>query len=161
MASISGNNKIVIKGKYTQGGVEAEEGRLLAAAYPGMNVVMANNFDEQGRQCYTPGSTEYAGTGTDVTTVKAPIWILKEDALQGSTVDTAYAADDVGFIHMASPGEILQVLVLSGQTVAKGGGLTANTAGKWVTDTTNAAVIALESSGGALSLDTLMRVRVL
>ncbi len=161
MASISGSHKIVLKGKYSEGGAEHEEGRILAAAYPGTNVTLANNFDELGRQCYTPGATDYAGTGTDVTTSKAPIWILKEDPLIGGTVNTQYAADDNVFIHMANPGEILQVLVASGQTVAKGGGLTAASTGKWVSDATNAAVIALESSGGALVADTLMRVRIL
>jgi hypothetical protein len=161
MASISGANKIVLKGKYSEGGAEHEEGRLRAAAYPGMNVTMTNDPDELGRQVYTPGATDYAGTGTDVTTAKAPIWIVKENSSEGETVDDAYAADDNAFIHMASPGEVLQVLVASGQTVAKGGGLTANSAGKWVTDATNAAVIALESSGGALAADTLLRVRVL
>jgi hypothetical protein len=161
MASISGANTIVLKGKYSEGGAEHEEGRLKAAASPGMNVTTTNDFDELGRQVYTPGATDYAGTGTDVSTTKAPIWILKEDTTTGKTVDDAYAADDNGLIHMASPGEVLQVLVASGQTVAKGGGLTANSAGKWVSDATNAAVIALESSGGALGADTLMRVRVL
>lgn len=161
MASISGNNKIVIKGKYSEGGVEHEEGPTKIAAYPGMNMVMTNDHEQQGRQVYTPGSTDYAGTGTDVTTAKAPIMILKENVLTSGTVDTVYEALDNCFIHIASPGEILQVLVLSGQTIAKGGGLSANSNGKWISDSTNAAVQALESSNGALGADTLMRVRVL
>jgi len=160
MASFSGANKIVLKGKYSEGGAEHEEGKLKVGGYPGMNVTLANDFDEQGRQVYTPGSTEYAGTGTDVSTVKAPIWILKEDWTAGGTVDTAYAADDNAFIHMASPGEVLQVLALSGENIQKGEGLTANSAGKWVVDATNAAVIALETTG-SISADTLVRVRVL
>lgn len=161
MASISGNNKIVIKGGYTEGGTEHEEGVLKTAAYPGMNMVMTNDFEVQGRHTYTPGSTDYAGTGTDVTTAKAPIMILKEDVLTGHTVDDVQEALDNCFMHIAKPGDVLQVLVASGQTVAKGGGLTANSTGKWVSDTTNAAVQALERSNGALGADTLMRVRVL
>jgi hypothetical protein len=159
--SISGNNKIVVKGKYTEGGPEHEEGPLKTAATPGMNMVMANDHEQQGRQVYTPGSTDYVGTGTDVTTAKGPIMILKEDVLQGNTIDDAYEAGDNGFIHICSPGEIIQVLVASGQTVAKGGGLGANSAGKWVSDTTNAVVQAIERSNGALAADTHMRVRVL
>jgi hypothetical protein len=161
MASISGNNRIVIKGKYTEGGVEREEGRLTAAAYPGMNVTSTADPDEMGRQVYAPGSTEYAGTGTNVTTVKAPVWLLIEDVWQGKTVDDVYAADENCFIHMCSPGEIVQVLVLSGQTVTKGSGLTANSAGKFIVDATNAALLALEGSNGALGADTLVRARVL
>lgn len=161
MASISGNNRIIIKGKYTEGGVEKEEGRLKAAGYPGMNVVSTADPDEMGRQVYTPGSTEYAGTGTNVTTVKAPLWLLTEDAYQGKTVDDVYAADENCFVHLCSPGEIVQVLVKSGQTVVKGGGLTADSTGKFITDNTNAALLALEGSNGALAADTLMRARVL
>lgn len=159
--SISGASKIVLKGKYTQGGVECEEGRLAVAGYPGMNIVMRNDFEEQGRQVWQPGSTEYAGTGTNVTTVRAPIRILIEDAYQAKTVADAWEADDACRFHIASPGEILQVLVASGETIARGSGLTANTAGKWIADATNAAVEALEPTGGALSADKLVRVRVL
>lgn len=161
MASVSGNNKIVVKGKYTEGGIEAEEGRLKVAAYPGMNVTMTNDFDEQGRQVYTVGGTDYAGTGTNVTTTKAPIWLLKEDVLQGKTIEQAYEADDNCFIHMCSPGEVVQVYVASGQTVAKGNGLSAQSTGKWAVDATNAAVIALERTDGALSADKHVRCRVL
>jgi hypothetical protein len=87
--------------------------------------------------------------------------ILKEDPLIGSTVNTQYAADDNVFIHKALPGEHLQVLVLSGQNIVKGEGLTANSDGKWIEDAANAAVMALEGSNGALAADTLMRVIVL
>ena len=161
MASVSGNNKIVVKGKYTEGGVEHEEGRLKTAAYPGMNVTMTNDFEEQGRQVYTPAGTDYAGTGTNVTTTKAPIMVLKEDVLQGRTIETAYEANDNAFIHICSPGEIIQVYVASGQTVVKGSGLSAGSDGKWVVDATNAAVLALESTNGALSADKHVRARVL
>lgn len=160
-ASISGASTIVLKGKRTEGGVEHIEGRLKAAAYPGMNVTMTNEADESGRQVYTPGGTDYAGTGTDVTTTKAPIWILKENGLFGSTVATQYAANDNALIHVASPGDRLQVLVASGETVLKGSGLSAGTDGYWVVDAANAAVLALEASGGALSSAKLLRVVVL
>ena len=156
MASVSGSNKIVLKGDFGM----HEEGRLNAIAYPGMNVVMTADFSSLERHVYTPGGTDYVGTGTGITTTKAPVKVLKEDALQGKTVDDAYAADDPGFIYIPQPGDMLQVLVLSGQNVDKGEGLSAGSDGKWVVDTTNAAVEATENSG-LLSADTLVRVRVL
>lgn len=157
MASISGANMIWLKGDFGQ----HEEGRLKAAAYPGMNVVMTNDFEEQGRFTYTPGSSSYVGTGTDVTAASAPLMVLKEDALQGKTVDDVYAADSGCFIYIPLPGDILQVLVLSGQTVRQGDGLSANSAGKFIVDATEPAVQALERSNGALAADTLVRARVL
>lgn len=159
--SISGASTIVLKGKYTEGGVEREEGPLSVAAYPGMNVTMTNDAEAQGRQTYKPGGTDWAGTGTDVTTSKAPVWILREDRLVGKTVADQYAAGDNAQIHIASPGDVLQVLVKSGESVAKGSGLSAGTDGYWVVDSTNAAVLAEESSGGALASNTLVRARVL
>lgn len=161
MASISGNNKIVLKAGFTDGGAEHEEGELKAAATPGMNVVLAADFSVMGRDKYTPGSTDYVGTGTGITTAKQPLKILKEDALQGKTINDAYASGDNAFIHIAKPGDVLQVLVKSGETVVKASGLTADSTGKFVIDATNAAVEALEKSDGALSEDTHVRVRVL
>lgn len=160
MASISGAHTIVLKAGYTEGGAEHEEGFLTAAAYPGMNVQLSVTTPVNGVYYYTPGSTDYAGTGT-VTTTKNPVKILKEDGLQGGLVTTQYAADALAFIHIAKSGDVLQVLVESGQTVVMGDGLSAVASGKWNKDTTNAAVETLEGSGGALGADTLMRVRVL
>lgn len=159
--SISGCSKIRVKCKYTEGGVECEEGFLKAAAYPGSNVVQCNDFERQGTQTYQLGSTDYAGTGTDTTTTKNPMWLLVEDVYQGKTVADQLATGDNVQIHMCSPGEIVQVLVASGQTVVKGSGLSANTSGLFVVDATNAACIALEPSGGSLASDKLVRVRVL
>lgn len=157
MPSISGNNKIVLKGDFGQ----HEEGPLKAAASPGMNLVLAADFATQERHYYTPGGTDYVGTGTGDTTTKAPIKILKEDSLQGNTVDDAYASGDNAFIYIPKAGDVLQVLVKSGETVGKTDGLSADSTGKWVVDSTNSAVEALEKSDGALSEDTLVRVRVM
>lgn len=161
MASISGNNKIVIKAGYTQGAAEHEEGPLQGAATPGMNLVMTAADEVLGRHTYKADSTDYVGTGTSITTAKGPIKVLKENAMFGGTIDTAYASGDNAFIHIAKPGDVLQVLVASGQTVLKTSGLTAGSDGKWVVDTTNAVVEALEDSNGALGADTHVRVRVL
>lgn len=161
MPSLSGANTIVLRGGYTDGAAEHEEGILQGAAYPGMNLVMTAADEALGNHTFKADSTEYSGTGTDTTTVKGPIKIAKENALFGGTVDTAYASGDRVQIHIAKPGDILQVLVASGQSLDKGNGLTAGADGKWSKDTTNAIVEALEDTGGALSEDTLVRVRVL
>ena len=164
MASISGANTIVLKASYSEGGTECEEGPINAIGYPGMAVTLASNAESLGRHTYALGGTDYVGTGTNVTTSKAPVWVLKEDALRGQGVNDAYAANDNCFVHIAKSGDHLQVLVASGQTIVKGGGLSANSSGasigKWVADSTNAAVIALENSNGALAADTLVRVKV-
>lgn len=159
--SLSGAAKIVLKGKYSEGGPESEEGFLKIAAYPGTNVTLAADYDQEMRHGFTPGSTDYAGTGTNVTTTKNPMWLLKEDPLQGKTIADQYAAGDNVFVHLCSPGETVQVLVASGQTVAKGQGLSAGSSGLFVNDAANAACIALESTSGALASDTLIRVMVL
>jgi hypothetical protein len=92
--SISGCATICVKVKRTQGGIEHEEGVAKAAIYPGTNVAMCNDFDQQGRNVYQAGSTDYAGTGTNVTTTKNPMWIVKEDPLQGFTVASQFPAGE-------------------------------------------------------------------
>ena len=156
-ASVSGCSTIVVMGQF---GV-FEEGPLNSAAYPGMNVQMGVATDVMGRHYWSPGSTDYIGTGTGQTTVHGSVKVLREDALQGNTVADAYASGDNAFIYIPRSGDIIQVLVTSGQTVAKGDPLTAQSTGKWNVDATNGTVEALESSGGSLSGDKLMRVRVL
>lgn len=151
------HNKIVLKGDFGQ----HEEGRCNAEVYPGMNVVMTADFSEQKRDVYTPGGTDYVGTGTGVTTTKAPIKVVKEDYLQGKTVDQSYAANSNILFYIPKSGDVIQVRALSGETITKGTGLSANSSGKWVVDATNAAVETLEASNGALSEDTLVRVRVM
>lgn len=165
MASLSGINTIVLKAGYTEGGAEHEEGPLELAASPGMNLVLSERASTQGRDYWTPGSVDVVGTGTGGTTTTAgPIRILKEDALRGKTVDDAYAAGDNAFVHIAKSGDVLQVLVRSGENFEKAVGLGSDPfgqTGKFVVDATNAVVETLERSGGALAADTLVRVRVL
>jgi biotin carboxyl carrier protein len=155
MPSLSGQKTIVLKG---EGGVY-QEGPLAAAASPGMNVVMTAAVDQSGRDTYTPGATDAAAAGT--TTAASAVKILREDALQGRTVDTPYAAGDNGFVYVPRPGDHLLVLVASGQTVAKGGGLAAVASGKWNGVAVGRVAESLEDSGGALAADTLLRARVL
>lgn len=157
MASISDAHTIVLNGDYGK----HDEGILSGAASPGMNLAMTTATESMGRHIYAAGGTDNVGTGTGITTTAAPIKIVKEDALQGKTVDDAYVTGDNVFFYEPLPGDVLQVLVTSGQTVTKGSGLSAASTGKWVSDSTNVAVESLEDSAGALGADTLMRVRVL
>lgn len=161
MASISGAHTIVLKAHYNEGAAENEEGIASGAILPGMNVGHGLAAESIGRQTYAVAATDNTGTGTGTTGGRGNVKVAKEDALQGKTVDDAYASGDNIFVHVALPGDRLQVLVASGQTVAKNAGLSAGTNGKWTVDTTLAAVEALESSGGALAADTLMRVLVI
>ncbi len=161
MASISDNHRIVLKAHYSEGGAEHEEGVASGTLYPGMNVGMSIGVDTQMRHTWAAAGSDTLGTGTSNTAGRRRVVVVKEDYLQGKTVDDAYTAGENVLVHMCSPNDVVQVLVASGQTVTKGLGLTAGTNGKWSTDTTLAAVEALEASGGALGSDTLMRVRVL
>jgi hypothetical protein len=43
--------------------------------------------------------------------------VAKEDALQGNTVDTAYATGDTVFYYTALPGDHIQLLVKSGENI--------------------------------------------
>jgi hypothetical protein len=156
MASISGANTILLRcdedGPFL-------EGPLAAAALPGMNLVTTSAVDTQGRQTYTPGATAAGGTAGGA--AAGPVKILREDALRGRTVNDAYAAGDNAFAYVCQPGDHVQVLVITGQTVAKGNGASAGADGKWVVATVNARGEFLEGSGGAaLTADTLMRVRI-
>jgi hypothetical protein len=156
MPSISGYNKIRLK-THEEG--PFIEGPLAAAALPGMNVVMTAAVDTQQRQTYTPGATAAGGTAAGA--AAGPVKILCEDSLQGKTVFDTYAAGDNGFIYACQPGDIVQVLALTGQTIAKGAALSADATGRWILATINARVETLEGSGGvALTADTLIRVRV-
>jgi hypothetical protein len=161
MASISGANTIVLKANYNEGGANDEEGIASGAISPGMNVGMSPAADSQYRHTWAVAATDNLGTGTSNTGGRRRTYIAKEDTLQGKTVNDAYANGDNIFVHMGLPNDVVQVLVASGQTIAKGVGLSAGTNGKWTADTTLAAAEALEGSGGALAADTLMRVRLL
>lgn len=155
MASISGAKTVLLKGDY----VQWEEGPLATApALPGMNVVMTTAADALGRATYAPGATAAGATGAGGAV--SPIKLVIEQALYGKTVNDAYAVgDNVRFI-IPHKGDVLQVLVVTGQTITKGQGAEAAASGKWQAATIGAVAQFLEASGGALAADTLMRVRV-
>jgi hypothetical protein len=156
MASISGANKIVLKGDFGQ----HEEGPLAAIASPGMNVVMTTAVDALNRQTRTPGATPVGGTAAGA--AAGPITVVKEDPLSGRTINDAYASGENSFFFIPKKGDVIQVLVASGQTILKADGGFAIASGKWngATVTINRVGQFLEGSGGALAADTLMRLRV-
>jgi hypothetical protein len=155
MASISGAKTIRLKGDY----VQWEEGPLATApALPGMNLVLAVNAQALGRDTYAPGATLAGGAGVGGA---SPIKLVIEQALYGKSIADAYAVgENVRFI-IPKKGDVVQVLVASGQTIVKGNGGSAAATGKWAVAATNAVGEFLEASGGALAADTHMRMRVL
>ena len=155
VASVSGNNKIVLKGDYGQ----FEEGILSGAASPGMNVVMTPAAAQLERDTYTAGATEVGSVGGGP--LNAPIKLVREDSLQGKTIHDAYESGDIVFLYLPKKGDVVQVLVASGQDIDKGETLAAGADGKWVTGGANDVLEALEDTGGALAEDTLVRARVM
>lgn len=160
MPSLSDKNQIVLKAGYTDGGAEHEEGIAAATTTPGMNVVMTTAARVFERDTYTPGATPLGGD-SPAGAATPYIKIAKEDRLQGKTIDDTTASGDPIFIHTCKTGDVIQVLVASGQTVTKGLLGAAISSGKWNVATNNGVVEFLEASGGALAADTHMRARVL
>jgi hypothetical protein len=158
MASLSGNNKIVLKcGEVAQ----LEEGFLSGTVSPGMNLVLCEETEAYGRHTYAAGSSDYVGTGTGISTTVAALKIAVENALLGVTIDDAYTSGaDVAF-HVPKKGDVVQVLVASGLTVTKACGLAAGSDGKFVVDAANPALESMEASFAALAADTHVRARVL
>ena len=89
-----------------------------------------------------------------------------EDAIQGKTVDDAYAAADVLFFYSPLPGDHIHALVKSGEDIDVGEKLVVEAGGSGyfiasATTETKFQLEALEDSGGALAAATLIRCRVL
>lgn len=152
-------NKIVLKASYSEGGTEADEGIASGAVSPGMNVVITSAASSLGRDTYAAGATPVGGTSAGAATPH--ITIAKENFYEGKTVDEAYANGDNLYLHRCKPGDVIGVLVASGQTIAKGNGGAAIASGKWNVATVNSVVEFIEGSGGALGADTHLRARVL
>jgi hypothetical protein len=162
MASLSGYQKIVLKANYTDGGAQHEEGICATApATPGMNVNITTAAETIGRHSYAPGPTPVGGTAAGA--AAGAVNVVKEPAETGGTIDTAVAVGDNLMIHKCLPGDHIQVLVASGQTVLKGDLGWAIAGGKWnaATVSINGIVQFLEGSGGALAADKHMRAKVL
>jgi hypothetical protein len=99
------SNTIVLKGKGHH-----DEAVTYEAISPGM-----------GAELYLDTTLKLAKPqGTQAETLKAGISIVKEDALQGKTVDNAYAAGETGFYYTPLPGDHINILIKSGEAVALG-----------------------------------------
>lgn len=127
---------IVLKGKG-----HYDEGESDAAISCGMAVALA------------------ADGNWDPTTSTVGLSIAVEDALQGKTVDDAYADGDRLFLYHPVPGDVVNVLVTSGENIAVGDKLAVSTGGKF-DETANGNLVALEGPG-ALAADALVACRVL
>lgn len=142
-------NTIVLKGKGHHG-----EGVLDTIVSPGMAVEQAADGDWDPPQ------------GTQAETLKKMSFkVAKEDALQGKTVDDAYAVGDVLSYYVPLPGDEVQVLVKSGEDIDVGDKLVveAATSGLFVEAAgteTRYQLEAIEDSGGALAANTLLACRV-
>ena len=123
----------------------------------------ANSVDVQGDEYafVMPDEAKAGVVNFDISNVGEE---LHEYALgrlsEGKTIDDSYANGDGLFLHVCRPGDIIQVLVKSGQTVVKGNGGAADASGGWIVATVNSVGEFTEGSGGALGADTHMRLRV-
>lgn len=98
--------------------------------------------------------------------LKGSLFIAKEDALQGKTVDDAYVQNDILFYYIPVPGDHVNALVKSGEDIdlrdllvveGGGSGLFVEAAGT----ETKYQLQALEDSDGALGANTLIKCVVL
>ena len=103
--------------------------------------------------------------GTQAESLKAGFLIVKEDALQGKTVDDAYASGATGFYYEPIQGDHLQVLVKSGEDIALGDKLVveAGGSGLWVEAAGTEAKYQLKAleGPGALAANTLVECVVI
>jgi len=93
------------------------------------------------------------------------LYIATEDALQGKVVGDAFADGDKLQIYIPVPGDEISVLVKSGEDIAIGDQLVVEGGGSGLFIEAAAGdlkdpCVALESSGGALGANALVRVRV-
>lgn len=115
------------------------------SSYPGMLVELLST-----------GKVELHGTALGA----AECMILKEDALQGNTVDDAYSADDLAFVAIIPPGCRFYGMVASGETIVIGDKLESAGDGTFQKLTTGVPIaVALEASGGALAANTKLILR--
>jgi hypothetical protein len=97
--------------------------------------------------------------------LKRALKILKEDALNGRTKSTQYASGDVGFLYTPIVGDHILAYVKTGADIAVGDTLVveAGGSGKFVEAAgteTKLQLKALESTGGALAADALVKCEV-
>jgi len=87
-----------------------------------------------------------------------------EDALQGRTIDTAYAADERVFAAIVEPGDHVYAFLSAGENASIGSHLSSNGDGTLQVGTTNAIAVALEAvnaSDSSAAADERIRVRII
>lgn len=132
-----------------------EEGTAGAAITPGMAIEL------QADGKWDPVVSSQAEALKD-----SSFTIADKNKGEGETVATAYALNDVVYMYHPVKGEVLNVLVKSGENIAVGdrGCVEGGSSGLFVEKAgteTRYQVQFLESSGGALAANTLLRARVL
>lgn len=75
------------------------EGIISGALKPGVAVGLTSASPVLGRYTYGAWSTAFVG----------PLIVLREDYMQGKTVDAAYTSGDTGFLYFPLPGDELLV----------------------------------------------------
>jgi len=122
-----------------------EEMRAAAAITPGMLLVM----DADGK--VVPHNSA-AGPAEKA--------FALEDALQGRTIATDYAADELVAVVMASPGDVVYALLSGGEKVNPSSFLNSNGDGTLQAGITNAIAVALEAVDASDSNNVNERIRV-
>ena len=130
--------------RVSESGLRDEKRAGVAGIYPGMNVVL------QSDNTVDPGA---AAGGVHR--------IAIENLLQGGTVDTVYAVDDVVFLQQPVPGDRLNLLLTAGQTITRGGGLKFAATGKLVTDGGTGTEYEAEEDLSPVGTDALIACRKL
>jgi len=131
-----------------------DEGIVGTAVSPGMAVELAADGE------YDPQ------VSTQAESLKGGLKIVKEDALQGLTIDDAYAVGDTLFFYTPLRGDRIHALVKSGEDIDVGDVLIVEggTSGLFVEAAgteTKYQLEALEDSDGTLAANTHLKCRVL
>lgn len=122
---------------------------------PGM---LVDTYDDAGKMKWRPHASA---------TELAPTNFLVEKTLHNKTVSDTYAVDELAMVFTFHKGSAVWALVPSGQNIVAGDKLQSNGDGmlKKSTATTAAANVsiaeALESTGGAITVTTRLRVQII
>lgn len=85
--------------------------------------------------------------------------IVRENALQGGTVDDAYASGDVCFLYLPVSGDRLNLLLKTGQNIARGAGVKFDASGQLIADAGAGTEFIAEESVNATAAAALIAVR--
>jgi hypothetical protein len=131
-----------------------------AAATPGMNLVPNATARVMGRDTAAPGASPVAAAA-NAGGQSGALNIVVERALIGETIDTSIAVGETVGTYKPLPGDVIQVLALTGEDIDKEEGIAFNANGKAIAATVGIVAKSLEDTGGALAADTHIRVRVI